>query len=154
MNQHAGGARPRSDVSFKTRPKKVGGLTRTISCQSGERSIQRRRPPRGAMHFPGLDKCSVCLDPAGPHIYYGARVRGGEGRGGRYSHQSSHQACLPCRAFFKRSVEQNQVYICFGDSNCVVTFRGRKTCKYCRFQVSEMAGSDWCHVSANLTPPP
>ena len=82
MNQHAGGARPRSDVSFKTRPKKVGGLTRTISGQSGDITIQRRRPTRGAMHFPDLDKCSVCLDPAGPHIYYGARVRGGEERGG------------------------------------------------------------------------
>ena len=63
----------------------------------------------------------------------------GKRRPGEYYHQSTHQACLPCRAFFKRSVEQNQhqVYICYGQSNCVVTFKGRKTCKYCRFQVRQ-----------------
>ena len=158
MNQHeglAGGTRSRADVSFKTRPKKVGGFAVIILVNSG---LQRRKSTRGVMHFPDQEKCSVCLDPPGPHIYYGARVRRGErgGEGGgespdKYSHHSTDQACLPCRAFFKRSVEQNQVYICYGDSNCVVTYNGRKTCKYCRFQVRPDQVP--APVPANLTAP-
>ena len=88
MNQHeglAGGTRSRADVSFKTRPKKVGGFAVIILVNSG---LQRRKSTRGVMHFPDQEKCSVCLDPPGPHIYYGARVRRGE-RGGRG--EGSHQ---------------------------------------------------------------
>ena len=98
------------------------------------------------MHFPE-DKCSVCHDPAGPHIYYGARVR--VNLWIKWSHHSTPQACLPCRAFFKRSVEQNRAYICYGDSNCVVAYNGRKGCKFCRFQVRW----DWLGVAANITRP-
>ena len=43
--------------------------------------LKRRRPTRDVMHFPELDKCAVCHDPAGPHIYYGARVSRGRWRG-------------------------------------------------------------------------
>ena len=78
MNQQAGGTgRSRSEISFKTKPKKVGGFSVIILVNS---ELQRRKSTRGVMHFPDQDKCSVCLDPPGPHIYYGARVRRGEER--------------------------------------------------------------------------
>ena len=65
--------------------------------------------------------CCACADKAGPHVYYGAR------------------ACIPCRAFFRRSVEEklHHSYVCFKTNrNCDISKQGRKACKYCRFQVS------------------
>ena len=138
MNQQAAGARSGSEVrfSFKTRTTKVGGFTIIVNLYIIPHSlVKRRKPTRGVMHFPDQDKCAVCNNSAGPHIYYGARVSRGRGKRDKYCHHSSHQACLPCRAFFKRSVEQDQAYICHGASNCVVAHNARKTCKYCRFQV-------------------
>ena len=64
--------------------------------------------------------CCACGVKAGPHIYYGAR------------------ACIPCRAFFRRSVEEKlyNSYVCFKtNKNCDVSKQGRKACKYCRYQV-------------------
>ena len=74
---------------------------------------------------PGEDSalCCACGVKAGPHIYYGAR------------------ACIPCRAFFRRSVEEKlyNSYVCFKtNKSCDISKQGRKACKYCRYQV--------CHV--------
>ena len=52
----------------------------------------------------------------------------------------SAQACLPCRAFFKRSVEQYHEYICFKEKQCQIAYGGRKACKYCRFMVRSEEG--------------
>ena len=63
--------------------------------------------------------CPVCSAPkTGKHCYYGGKV------------------CISCRGFFRRSVQSNhyKVFECQQDGKCPVDSKGRKGCKYCRFQ--------------------
>ena len=80
--------------------------------------------------------CCVCGFTAGPHNYYGARVRIHKCT---FIHDfiSPPQACIPCRAFFRRSVEEQLfgAYVCYRTKDWDVKRTGRKSCKYCRFQV-------------------
>jgi len=74
--------------------------------------------------------CCVCGVTAGPHNYYGAR------------------ACIPCRAFFRRSVEEQLfgAYVCYRTKDCDVKRTGRKSCKYCRFQACLKGGMKAVYV--------
>ena len=92
-----------------------------------ERPKRRARPPEKDA------RCSVCGAEPGPHVYYGARV--GRDPPGLTPHYAP-QACLPCRAFFKRSVEGHEALVCFRSQDCEVTHINRR-CKYCRFQVGD-----------------
>ena len=68
--------------------------------------------------------CQVCGKPAGKHNYYGG------------------QACNSCRAFFRRSV-QNQTYPkfqCSGDMNCTIDSKSWKSCQWCRFNKCQQCG--------------
>ena len=60
--------------------------------------------------------CCVCSAPAGPHNYYGARVSRVWSIPHLHLHHAlTHQACIPCRAFFRRSVEEDlkSSYFCY-----------------------------------------
>merc|ERR1712227_893751 len=74
--------------------------------------------------------CCVCGFTAGPHNYYGAR------------------ACIPCRAFFRRSVEEQLfgAYVCYRTKDCDVKRTGRKSCKYCRYQACLKGGMKAVYV--------
>ena len=69
-------------------------------------------------------RCDMCRQPAGPHNYYGAR------------------ACIPCRAFFRRSVTEklHYDYVCYRFKNCNIGENGRKACRYCRYQLCLQSG--------------
>ena len=68
--------------------------------------------------------CHVCGDKAGKHSYYGG------------------QACVSCRAFFRRAVQTdlNLAYSCVKDKQCDIYLRARKSCQYCRYRLSGMLG--------------
>lgn len=104
------------DLNLQAResPPAVTSATRKVA-----QPVKRRR---GTMLQPA--ECCVCKQAAGPHNYYGAR------------------SCIPCRAFFRRSVEEDlkASYFCYKAKNCDMTSQGRKSCKYCRFQACLRGG--------------
>ena len=42
--------------------------------------------------------------------------------------------CEGCKGFFKRSVQNNSMYVCLEDRNCPVDKPRRNRCRFCRFQ--------------------
>ena len=68
--------------------------------------------------------CPVCGNKAGKHSYYGGQV------------------CNSCRAFFRRSVQNNTYpkFACKKESSCDINSRSWKSCQYCRFQKCQSAG--------------
>ena len=60
----------------------------------------------------------MCGDNAGKHSYYGG------------------QACISCRAFFRRAVQTkyNLAYFCAKKMQCNIYLKARKACQYCRYQ--------------------
>ena len=71
-----------------------------------------------------VERCKVCSEPAGKHIYYGGKV------------------CTSCRAFFRRAVQNHyyEVFNCSKAKNCDINIQTRKGCQYCRFQKCLNAG--------------
>ncbi|XP_064099631.1 thyroid hormone receptor alpha-like [Macrobrachium nipponense] len=64
----------------------------------------------------------------------------------RSSAKSSHfgaLCCDPCRAFFRRSVQNNlwETFICFKDGRCDIT-KNRRSCQRCRFKKCLSSGMD------------
>ena len=51
----------------------------------------------------------------------------------KYKHYGV-QSCEGCRSFFKRSVLNNQRYLCLLKHDCAVDKKRRAYCRYCRFQ--------------------
>ncbi|GFY05946.1 hormone receptor 4 [Trichonephila clavipes] len=45
-----------------------------------------------------------------------------------------HGGHIPCKGFFKRTVQNKRVYTCVADGNCEITKAQRNRCQYCRFQ--------------------
>ena len=73
--------------------------------------------------------CQVCQEKAGKHCYYGG------------------QACISCRAFFRRSVQSASWarYVCTQQKNCEINLKTRKNCQFCRYNACLDAGmkSQW-----------
>jgi hypothetical protein len=65
--------------------------------------------------------CSVCTDKANG-VHYGVAT------------------CEGCKGFYKRSLHKHQSYACYLGKQCVMTLRGRKNCKFCRWQACLNAG--------------
>ena len=114
--------------------------------QINQVSLERPKRRARTRHWEKEARCSVCGAEPGPHVYYGARV--GRDPPGLTPHCTS-QACLPCRAFFKRSVEDHKALVCYRSQECEVTHINRR-CKYCRFQVGDTVRN----IFQTLTPHP
>lgn len=91
-----------------------------VAEAAGAHQVQERKVSEpAAATIGGTHLCPVCSAPgAGKHCYYGGIV------------------CVSCRGFFRRSVQSNhyKVFECLENRKCPVDSKGRKGCKYCRFQ--------------------
>uniref|UniRef100_A0A0K2UPM0 Nuclear receptor domain-containing protein n=1 Tax=Lepeophtheirus salmonis TaxID=72036 RepID=A0A0K2UPM0_LEPSM len=88
----------------------------TLSEDSSQIIIGRQALPR---------LCQICGEVAGKHVYYGG------------------QCCTSCRAFFRRSVQNNsykQFICCSQTKDCIINLKTRKACQLCRFQKCVSAG--------------
>ncbi|XP_040573223.1 uncharacterized protein [Lepeophtheirus salmonis] len=88
----------------------------TLSEPSSQIIIRREALPR---------LCQICGEVAGKHVYYGG------------------QCCTSCRAFFRRSVQNNsykQFSCCSKTKDCIINLQTRKACQLCRFQKCISAG--------------
>ena len=69
-----------------------------------------------------LKLCPICSNEAGRHNHYGGR------------------GCSSCRAFFRRSVQNNayKKFVCKSQQSrlqfCIIDSKSWKSCKFCRYQ--------------------
>ena len=82
-------------------------------------TVGKRRPRK---RYIRKVTCLVCGDVANDHIHYGAI------------------ACYSCRAFFRRSVSNENRYDCSRSDACPVTKETRKHCQACRFRKCKEIG--------------
>ena len=70
---------------------------------------------------PSLKLCPICSNEAGRHNHYGGR------------------GCSSCRAFFRRSVQNNayKKFVCKSQQSrlqfCIIDSKSWKSCKFCRY---------------------
>jgi len=102
------------DITPKPKTKKP--KKRRISCGSGDKDDGTSEDNK--------KRCYVCGDKAGPHSYYGGQV------------------CTSCRAFFRRTVinTTKDTYFCLRNGDCLMNFKTRKHCQFCRYEKCVKAG--------------
>lgn len=101
-------------------PKVVGVLKRPMEESGGVSSCST--PLRSDMHF-----CAVCHDYASGYHY------------GVWS-------CEGCKAFFKRSIQGHNDYICPATNQCTIDKNRRKSCQACRLRKCYEVGMMKCGV--------
>ncbi len=88
------------------------------SCQPDQPRLASTRKYLESSQVDRDQRCPVCVDGLmGKHKYYGGRV------------------CHSCRGFFRRSVQTGYylAFQCLDEQDCIITSKGRKSCRWCRF---------------------
>jgi hypothetical protein len=96
-------------------------ISRNEECT--EKRIKSSTNGSNNTHFEiaNFGKCRACADSANG-IHYGVPT------------------CEGCKGFFKRSISKHHTYACYLGKQCVMTLKGRKDCKYCRWIACLKAG--------------